>query len=161
MLFTGEYEHTIDDKHRLAIPSEIRSIFTPEDHGQAFYLAVGANNVLWLLPEKRFMEIAEALSDSPMQSEQLLDYEVFLFSQARRLEMDKTGRIRLPERLLEMAGLGSRVVILGVKDHLELRDPDAWASLREAQFKEHSELVLRARQALMDGARAERRKDES
>lgn len=148
MLFTGEYEHTIDDKQRLAIPSEIRAVFSPELHGEAFYVTVGPNNVLWLLPEKRFMQIADQLGRSPMQNEELLEYEVFLFSQARRLELDKAGRVRLPERLLGMAGLDGKTVILGVKDHLELRDPDAWAQERETQFAQHAELVLRARQAL-------------
>ena len=52
MLFTGEYEHTIDAKQRLAIPSEIRARLDPKVHGQAFYLAPGANGHLWLWPER-------------------------------------------------------------------------------------------------------------
>ncbi|MEM7228183.1 MAG: hypothetical protein AAF432_05130 [Planctomycetota bacterium] len=148
MLFTGEYEHTIDDKHRLAIPSDIRSAMSTKMHGDAFYVALGANDVLWLWPEKQFMEIASQLSNSPMQSEDLLEYEVFLFSQARRLELDKTGRVRLPESLISMVGLGSRVTILGVRDHLELRDPEAWAKERQDRFTQHRDLVLGARRAL-------------
>lgn len=161
MLFTGEYEHTIDDKQRLAVPAEIRAVLSTEVHGDAFYLAVGPNDVLWLLPEKRFIQIADQLGKSPMQSEQLLEYEVFLFSQARRLEMDKAGRVRLPERLIEMTGLGTRVTILGVKDHLELRDPDAWAAMRESQFARHADLVLKARQALSENAKADSRRNDT
>ena len=61
MLFTGEYLHTIDDKQRLAVPSEIRSRLKPEIHGEAFYLVPGANGSLWLWPERTFERISAAL----------------------------------------------------------------------------------------------------
>ena len=122
MLFTGEYEHTIDAKHRMAIPADFRSLMQPDSLGSAFYLSPG----LW--PERTFERLAGAMSSSFLQNEELMEFEQLLYSQSRRLELDKTGRVRLPERMLAEAQLGQQVVILGVKDHLELRDPEQWKS---------------------------------
>ena len=58
MLFTGEYEHSIDAKQRLAIPSDLRGRLDPEIHGSAFYVAPGQQGSLWIWPEKTFEQMA-------------------------------------------------------------------------------------------------------
>jgi MraZ protein len=146
VLFTGEYEHTIDAKSRLAIPAEIRSGL--EKHGTAFYVAPGTTDTLWLWPERLFEQMASATEASLLPDEDLLEFEELLYSQASRVEMDKAGRIRVPERLLKQALLGSSVVLLGVKDHLELRDPERWARQRDDKLAKQAELMMRARRAL-------------
>lgn len=148
MLFTGEYEHTIDAKQRLAIPSDLRGRLDPDIHGSAFYLAPGQQGSLWIWPERTFEQMAAATEQSLVPNEDLLEYEQLLYSQAARVDLDKTGRVRIPDRMLRMAGLQSTVVVLGVKDHLEVHDPDAWAKLREARFAAQAEIMLRARQAI-------------
>ena len=147
MLFTGEYEHTIDAKHRVAIPAEIRSRLDSKQHGTAFYLAPGTDASLWLWPEKTFEMLASTSEQSLLPDEDLAEFEELLYSQSSWVEPDKTGRIRIPERLLKLAGLDSTVVILGVKDHLELRDPAAWAARRDEKLAKQSEIVMRARRA--------------
>ena len=62
--------------------------------------------------------------------------------------MDKNGRVRIPERMLEQFGLGPRVMILGVRDHLELRDPEAWQSTLQEKLEKQGQIMLRARRAL-------------
>ncbi len=85
---------------------------------------------------------------SLLPDEDLLEFEELLYSQASRVEMDKSGRIRVPERLLKQASLGSSVVLLGVKDHLELRDPERWAGQRDDKLAKQAELMMRARRAM-------------
>ncbi|MCH2132284.1 MAG: hypothetical protein MK116_00905 [Phycisphaerales bacterium] len=148
MLFTGEYEHTIDAKHRVAIPSEIRSRLDPARHGEAFYLAPGTDASLWLWPEKTFETLATTSEQSLLPDEDLLEFEELLYSQSSRVELDSAGRIRIPERLLKLANLDSTIVILGVKDHLELRDPTAWAKRRDEKLAKQAEIMMRARRAL-------------
>ena len=148
MLFTGEYEHTIDAKSRLAIPSEIRNRLDVADHGPAFYIAPGIADSLWLWPERLFEQMASASEASLLPNEDLLEFEQLLYSQASRAEMDKTGRIRIPERLLQHASLGASVVLLGVKDHLELRDPERWAQQRNQKLAQQGEIMMRARGVL-------------
>jgi MraZ protein len=159
VLFTGEYEHTIDAKHRLAIPAEIRCRLDASIHGEGFYLAPGSNGALWLWPEKTFEQIAGMLDQSLVPEEDMMDFEELLFSQSALLAMDKTGRVRLPDRLIEFAGLKQTVVILGVKDHLELRDPTDWNRRRQEKLAMQGEIMLRARRALTERRRASQSQD--
>jgi MraZ protein len=148
VLFTGEYEHTIDAKQRLAIPAEIRDALDSTIHGEALYLVLGANGALWLWPERTFEQMAAALDQSLLPADDMMEFEELLFSQASRLEIDKAGRVRLPERMIATAGLRTNVTILGVKDHLELRDSEQWAALRQQKFAKQQDIMLRARRAL-------------
>ncbi len=148
MLFTGEYEHTIDAKQRLAIPSEIRTRMNPELHGEAFYVVPGANGALWLWPERTFEQMANAMEQSLLLGTEMMEYEELLFPQSRRLDLDKAGRVRIPEQMLSEFGLGQTIIILGVKDHLELRDPQTWAAQRQQSLVKRQEIMMRARQAL-------------
>jgi MraZ protein len=148
VLFTGEYKHNIDAKQRLAIPSDLRSRLDSQVHGDAFYIAPGQMGALWLWPERTFEAMALATEQSLVPDEEMLEYEQLLYSQAARVELDKAGRVRIPERMIRIADLGSKVVVLGVKDHLEVRDPDRWELLREEKLAQQSEIMLRARRAL-------------
>ena len=148
MLFTGEYEHSIDAKQRLAIPSDLRGQLDTQEHGEAFYIAPGQSGALWLWPERTFEAMALATEQSLVPDEEMLEYEQLLYSQAARVEMDKAGRVRIPERMLRIADLGTTVVVLGVKDHLEVRDPERWEALREQKLAQQAEIMLRARRAM-------------
>jgi MraZ protein len=159
VLFTGDHDHTIDAKHRLAIPAEVRGALDPQVHGTAFYLVPGANGFLWLWPERTFEAMAGATRTTLLPAEDMMQFEELLYSQARRLEIDSAGRVRLPERMIARFGLTTRVTILGVKDHLELRDTDRWRLRLEESFSKQAEIMLRARQALeeqRDGGGKER-----
>jgi MraZ protein len=154
VLFTGEYEHTIDAKQRLAIPAEVRSGLDPEVHGTAWYLVPGPNGNLWLWPERTFERMAAASSGhSLLPAEEVMEFEELLFSQASRLDMDKTGRVRLPDRMLSRFELSTTVTILGVRDHLELRDTELWRAQRDEKFRKQPEIMWKARQALEEQRR--------
>ena len=148
MLFTGEYEHTIDAKQRLAIPAELRARLSRELHGEAFYIVPGANGALWLWPERTFEHMASAMEQSLLPGQEMMEFEELMFPQSRRLELDTAGRVRIPEQMLSEFGLGQTVIILGMKDHLELRDPAQWRSQRQQSLAKRKEIMVRARAAL-------------
>jgi MraZ protein len=138
LVFTGTYEHSIDAKHRLAIPSDIRAQIQQESgqpaaapEGQLpgavyLYVTLGEGNCLAIYTEQGFDQRARELDQSELDADQILEYERVMFSLSRRVELDQQGRVRLPENLLAMTGLKNDVVLLGVKDHLEIRDREAW-----------------------------------
>jgi MraZ protein len=150
VLFTGEYEHTIDAKQRLAIPSEIRAAMDPKVDGEAFYAAPGVNGALWLWPERAFEAMANKIEKSLLPAEELMEFDEITFPEARRLELDSAGRIRLPERLLARSGLGSTVLILGMRNHLELRDPGQWERGRQERQDKRRQITRSARQAQIE-----------
>lgn len=155
VLFLGEYEHSLDPKQRLAIPAEIRDVMKPELHGEAFIAAPGANGSLWLWPEKTFHELSAALGGSLLGDEDMQQFERLMFSQAARLPLDAAGRVRVPDRLLQGFGLSGSVMILGVRDHLELCDPAAWKAEQQQFQPAQADIWRRARKALADRKRGE------
>ena len=148
MLFTGEYEHTIDAKQRVAIPAEIRACLRPEIHGTAFYLSPGRDQSLGLWPELTFEAMAGTLGGAMLRHPQQSRFEALFFSQSTRVELDKVGRIRLPDRLCRMAQLTDRVVILGSRDHLQLRNPAQWEAIRPGTLDELADVTEQARHSL-------------
>jgi MraZ protein len=122
LLFLGEYEHTLDQKQRLAIPSELREVIDPKVHGDAFIAAPGPNGYLWLWPERTFANLSKDLGGSLVGDPSMHDFERMVFSQSARVPLDNAGRVRIPDRLLQKFGLGGPIMILGVRDHLELED---------------------------------------
>ena len=146
LLFTGEIDRSIDDKLRVSIPSEMRSVFATGPGPSIVYASPGPNTSIWLWPEATFESMANSLEQSLLPDEDVMDFERILFSQTRRIEIDKAGRIRLPEALLSLAQITDRVVILGIHDHLELRDADTWDVLREKELATLPEKMKRAKQ---------------
>lgn len=153
MVFTGTYDHTIDAKSRLAIPSEIRSQIqreagTGEGDTVYLYVTLGEGKSLSVYTEKGFEKRAEDLDNSQMDPDRLLEYERLFFSVAQRVELDKQGRIRVPEQLLRRTGLGSEVVLLGVKDHIEVRDRATWYAYLEPKLQQEGDALANPRRAM-------------
>lgn len=156
MVFTGTYEHTIDTKNRLAIPADIRSqvqreVGATEGDAVFMYVTLGDDQALSLYTEQGFEQRARELDSSELDAEELLAYERLLFSLARRVEIDRQGRVRLPENLLKQAGLESEVVLLGVKDHLEVRSRRAWQEHVQRMLRERPQLLMNPRRAMRKG----------
>ncbi len=151
LVFTGTYEHTIDAKKRLAIPSDVRSLLhngDDEDQPASLYVVLGEGQALCLYTEGGFEQRAAELDHSQLDADQLLTYERLLFSLAKRVELDKQGRIRLPENLLTMANLESDVVLIGVKDHLEVRDRETWLSHVKQMLEMQPQILMNPRRAM-------------
>lgn len=148
MLFVGEYEHTLDQKQRLAVPSELREVIDSKVHGEGFMAAPGANDCLWLWPEKTFRQLSMALGGSLVGDPNMQDFERLVFSQAARVPLDSAGRVRIPDRLLQKFGLTGSIMILGVRDHIELCDPAAWKAEQQRLQPASADIWRRARQVL-------------
>ena len=78
----------------------------------------------------------------------MLEYEQMFYSLASRVEIDKQGRVRLPERLLRIAKLDREVVMIGVKDHLQIHDRTAWESKVADNLANRPELLMNPRRVM-------------
>lgn len=122
----------------------------PARPGEAvyWYVTLGEETgTLSLYTEDVFEQRAAELEQSELEREELLEYERLMFSLAQRVEMDKQGRIRIPENLWKLSGLGPDVMLLGVKDHLEVRDRGQWTAVLNRVREERSG-VMNPRQAM-------------
>ena len=146
MLFTGESERSIDQKLRVSIPSEMRAGFATGPGSNIVYAAPGPDGSVWLWPEMTFEKMASSFEQSLLPDEDVMDFEQLLFSQSRRIEIDKAGRIRLPEALLSLAGIAQQAYVIGVGDHLEVLNHEKWNSKRTENLAKLREIMKRARQ---------------
>lgn len=115
-MFMGEYNHTIDAKGRLIMPSKFR-----EALGEEFVVTKGLDGCLFVYDNDAWQVFEENLAKLPpsKQSRQLVR---FFSAGAASLEVDKQGRVLIPANLREFAGLSKDVVLIGVAGRIEIWD---------------------------------------
>jgi MraZ protein len=121
----GEFEVTLDEKSRLLVPAEIRKRLQPED-GNAFILVIGQNRVPWLYAEGYYEELIEQDRTQLRPAADELAFLQVNFAGAARLELDRQGRVLIPDRVMRRVRLNKELMLAGVRDHLELWDRAAW-----------------------------------
>jgi len=143
----GEFELTIDEKGRMLIPSEIRKSIIPDRDGEGFFLTIGVNRKPWLYPEKYYEAIVSAAENDITPDADALAFDQMYFAMASRIEMDKQGRVLIPEKTLRRSATNREICLIGARNHLEIWNRPEW----EAKFQEHldrmGELASRAKQA--------------
>jgi len=148
VLFTGETERSIDEKQRLSLPADFREGFS----SGIVYASPGPNDSIWLSPEETFEKKANLLEQSLLPDEDAMEFEQILFSQSRRIEIDKAGRIRLPENLLLLADIANQAYVLGVGDHLEILNQQRWSEKRNENIAKFLEIMKRVQRKSGGGA---------
>lgn len=125
MLLTGTFERAIDEKQRVAIPKRLREAIG--EHGEnGLFVAPGMDGSLFLYTEGAFLKLAERLASASPTGQDVRAFSRLFYAQAERVEMDSQGRVRIPPRLAQLAGLSKDAVLVGVQDHMELWDRTRW-----------------------------------
>ena len=120
-MFMGEYNHTIDPKGRVIIPSKYREIL-----GEHFYVTKGFDHCLWVFSSDEWEEFSGKLTSLPVARKDIRKIVSFFMSGATEAETDKQGRILLPQNLREYASLDKDIVLVGVGRRAEIWNKDAW-----------------------------------
>lgn len=123
MLLTGTHPRTIDEKNRLALPKRIRDLLGSP---VMLFVTPGPDKSLWLYTEAALEKLAAQLDNAPATNAEARLFRRLYFAQTESVDVDKAGRILVPERLGKFAGLEKEVVLIGVRDHLELWDANQW-----------------------------------
>ena len=125
MAYTGTHLRTLDDKSRLAIPKPFRDALCGPDQG-TLVIAPETERALALFSEAQFQQRADEIRSRSESNQDARTFLPLYFSQAASVEIDKQGRIRIPDRLMEFAGLKHEVMLLGVNDRVEVWDREHW-----------------------------------
>lgn len=133
MSLTGTYHRTLDEKNRLTIPKRVRDDLMGNEENLV-YVTPETNRSLGLYSCREFHKRGEKLANMAGHAATVRNYQRLYYSQADQVELDSQGRILLPERLLQFAGIRQEVALLGVHDHVELWDRTNW----EAFLAEHA-----------------------
>lgn len=121
-MFLGQFYHNIDDKGRLTVPVRYREDLVPD----GAYVMQGFERSLIVLPSEKYIELSQRVDQMSMTDATARLLRRLVFSTANRVELDKAGRILLPQFLREFAGLESGSVIVGMGSYFEIWTPDSW-----------------------------------
>lgn len=120
-MFIGEYQHTIDVKGRMIMPSKFR-----EGLGDNFVVTKGLDNCLFVYSREEWKNLEYKLKTLPLTNKNARAFVRFFFSGATECEVDKQGRILVPANLREHASIEKDVVIIGVSTRLEIWSKESW-----------------------------------
>lgn len=115
VMFMSEYNHTVDTKGRLIIPSRFREIL-----GEEFVISKGMDGCLFVYANDDWAAFEQKLTSLPMTNREARKFARFFLAGAAQVELDKQGRILLPAALREFAGLDKDVVLVGVGSRIEI-----------------------------------------
>lgn len=120
-MFMGEYNHTIDAKGRLIIPSKFRDTL-----GDEFVVTKGLDGCLFVYDNTEWSAFEEKLKSLPLTNKDARQFVRFFLAGATLAEVDKQGRILVPANLREFAGLEKEVVLVGVASRVEIWSKARW-----------------------------------
>lgn len=120
-MFIGEYHHTLDDKGRMSIPVKFRAALS-----EGGVVTRGLDRSLFLYPKREWEKLAEKLSNLPFGQADTRAFARLMLAGAMEVELDKSGRVNVPEYLRGYAALKKKVVVAGLYNRLELWDEEAW-----------------------------------
>ncbi len=141
MALTGTYLRTLDDKRRLAVPKRLKDDFGEADL-EYLYIAPGTQRSLVVYAPQTFVSLGEKFHGMPSQQ----NYLRLFYSSAERVDLDGQSRIRIPDRLADYAGLKREAYLLGVQDHAELWDREAWDTFLQVNTPAFDDLASQAYQ---------------
>jgi len=125
----------------MSIPKSVRDELGKRS---VLYIAPGSDGSLGLYTETSFAELADQFAARSPTQQDVRDFSRLFYSQAQRVELDKQGRIRIPTELAELGSLAGEVVLLGVRDHLELWNQTTWENYWGAKQVRFDEIGERA-----------------
>ena len=120
-MFMGEYNHTIDAKGRIIVPSKFRDLL-----GEHFVVTKGLDGCLWVFPSDEWDLFYEKLRSLPVARKDARNFVRHFMADALDAEIDKQGRILLPQNLRDCANLEKDVVLIGTGPRIEIWDKKAW-----------------------------------
>ena len=125
-MLIGEYKHTIDNKKRLAVPAKFR-----KDLGEKAVITKGLENCLVIYTLDEWQKLAQKLAALPTSQADARNFARMMLSGATDVELDKLGRILIPDYLKNYASLKKNVTLLGLSAKIEIWDTEKWEEHRK------------------------------
>lgn len=143
--FTGEFLHAIDSKSRLIIPSKLRDVIYPREQATAFYVVAEYDGALCLYIPEVYRARSPRFDPDELADPDVRNFQRLYYSMSERVEVDRMGRVLLPERLLRRCGIKKNVAIIGARDHIQVWDERKWKEWADEKFPTRDALAVRVR----------------
>jgi len=130
-MFYGEYEHRLDKKGRVIIPSKIREV-SKDNYVEKFFVTRGLDTCLFMFPEEEWRQQEAKFKNLSFTKKETRKFNRLFFAGAVELTADKQGRILLPTYLKQYAGIKREIMIIGVSSRIEIWSKDKWEEFYKA-----------------------------
>lgn len=134
-MFIGEYQHTIDEKGRVSLPVKFRARLA-----SGCVVTRGIDKCLWVYPADEWEKLAEKISQLPITQRDSRNFSRLILSGAVDLNIDKLGRVNLPNYLKEYAGIKKKVAVTGMYNRIEIWPEENWNKFKK-EMEENSETI--------------------
>lgn len=128
-MFIGEYQHTIDEKGRVALPVKFRAKMA-----DGAVVTKGLDDCLAVYTTQEWEILAEKLSALPLTQAASRAFARLMLAGAVQVNIDKQGRVNIPAYLREYAGISGQVVVAGLYSRVEI-----WSQKRWQEYKSKTE----------------------
>lgn len=135
-MFIGEYQHSVDEKGRLAVPVKFR-----DDLAKGAVVTRGLDNCLFLYTEEEWGKLATKLASLSITQAGSRAFSRLMLSGAMDVRVDKQGRIILPDYLRKYAGINKKVIVAGLYNRLEIWDEKGWNQYKVATEKDSNNIA--------------------
>ena len=135
-MFIGEYQHNIDQKGRLAVPSKYRGILA-----KGAIVTKGLDNCLFLYPKKEWQKLADKLANLPISKANTRAFARLMLAGAMDVQLDKQGRMILPDYLRKYASLSRKAVVTGLYNRMEIWDEAVWEKYKAGTERDSGEIA--------------------
>ncbi|QBQ07959.1 cell division protein MraZ [Spiroplasma gladiatoris] len=123
-MLLGTFEHSLDDKNRITIPSKLRNKL-----GDIIFVSKGVENCLEIRTPEKFNELLSELGKRSSFNGATRTIERLILSNSDELTIDSSGRVKIPTNLLEKIGVSKQVYILGLGDRMEIWDKSTYEKI--------------------------------
>ena len=135
-MFIGEYTISMDVKGRIAVPAKFRSRLETQA-----VITRGLDKSLFIYPKQEWEVIAGKLAALPLSKANSRAFARLMLAGAWDIEIDKQGRIIIPEYLRQFANLTKKIVAAGLYDRIEIWDEEAWRIYKMSTERESTAIA--------------------
>ena len=135
-MFIGEYNHSLDEKGRLAVPVKFRN-----DLKKGAVVTKGLDGCLFLYTMNEWKTLAEKLSRLPISQSGTRAFARLMLAGAMDVQVDKQGRIVIPDYLRKYAGMKKKIVVSGLYNRLEIWDESNWEKYKRKTEKQSEDIA--------------------
>lgn len=139
-MYFGEAQTKMDEKGRITVPRRVRETMEFSGHDR-WYMTRGFNRCIFLFHRDGWNDIRTQASRYSSMNADALDFRRLFFSSVAEAKPDTQGRMPVAAHLREHAGIDKDAVLIGVDDHLELWNPDAWRAFQEENEARYREMA--------------------
>ena len=141
-MFYGEYQHTIDRKGRIILPSKFRDT-AQTNFIEKFFVTRGLDKCLFMFAEDEWKNQEQKFKSMPFTKQEARRFNRIYFSGAVEVVPDKQGRILIPQYLKDFAAIKRDIVIIGVANRIEIWDKAAWQEFYKSAREDFEETAER------------------